>query len=90
MSLPHTRAIIDAIHSGELARSETIQDPVFGVQVPIRCSGVPSDALVPKKSWGDPAKFDETAKKLARLFQANFTKFEAHASEGIRSAGPRV
>jgi ATP-dependent phosphoenolpyruvate carboxykinase len=33
MSLRHTRAIIDAIHSGELERAETYTLPLFGLQV---------------------------------------------------------
>jgi len=34
MSLKHTRAIIDAIHSGELAKAPTKPFPVFGFNVP--------------------------------------------------------
>jgi hypothetical protein len=33
MSLRKTRAIIDAIHSGELSRVETAALPLFGLQV---------------------------------------------------------
>jgi phosphoenolpyruvate carboxykinase (ATP) len=36
ISLRHTRAIIDAIHSGELGRAETVTLPMFGLQV---CGG---------------------------------------------------
>jgi len=88
MSLPQTRAIIDAIHSGELAKVETVADPVFGLHVPTSCSGVPSDVLIPKKTWKDKAGFDATAKKLARLFQDNFKQYADQASAEIRAAGP--
>jgi phosphoenolpyruvate carboxykinase (ATP) len=90
MSLPHTRAIIDAIHSGELDRAEAIEDPLFGLQVPTRCTGVPDEVLVPRKTWKDTTKFDEAARKLANLFQANFKQYEAQASDAIKGAGPRL
>ena len=90
MSLKHTRAIIDAINSGELAKAETVADPIFGVHVPKAVEGVPSDVLDPKKTWKDQAKFDQTAKKLASLFKKNFEKYEDQASEAIRGAGPRL
>jgi len=90
MSLPHTRAIVDAIHSGDLVGVETVEDPVFGVHVPRSCPGVPSDVLIPKGTWSDPAEFDETARKLAYLFQENFRKYQDEASEEVRAAGPRI
>ncbi len=90
MSLPHTRAIIDAIHSGELDKAPTIEDAMFGFQVPTHVKGVPNEVLVPKNTWKEPSKFDETAKKLASLFKKNFEKYEDHASEAIRGAGPRL
>ena len=47
MKLKLTRAIINAIHSGELARAETVRDPVFGFAVPTACPGVPAEILDP-------------------------------------------
>ena len=41
MKLKLTRAIINAIHSGELAAAKTAHDPVFGFAVPTACPGVP-------------------------------------------------
>jgi len=90
MSLPHTRAIIDAIHSGELKDAPTVEDPIFGVHIPTEVKGVPSEVLVPKNTWADKAKFDETAKKLASLFMKNFETYEDKASDAIRNAGPRL
>ena len=39
MSLKHTRAIVDAIHSGELAAGEFSTTPIFGLQTPVACAG---------------------------------------------------
>lgn len=90
MSLPHTRAIIDAIHAGTLHGAETVEDPIFGFAVPTSVEGVPNEALIPKNTWADKAAFDETAKKLAALFKKNFDQYEDKASDAIRSAGPRL
>jgi phosphoenolpyruvate carboxykinase (ATP) len=89
ISLPYTRAIIDAIHSGDLAAAETAEDPIFGLQVPTSCPGVPSEILIPKNTWLDQAAFEATAKKLAGLFNDNFAKYADVASKEIAAAGPR-
>jgi phosphoenolpyruvate carboxykinase (ATP) len=90
MKLSYTRAIVDAIHSGSLQGAETVQDEIFGVQVPTSCEGVPSEILIPKNTWADGAAYDETARKLAKLFADNFQAFADVASDEIRSAGPRL
>jgi phosphoenolpyruvate carboxykinase (ATP) len=88
ISLKNTRAIIDAIHSGALVRAETRRDPVFGFDVVVDVPGVPSDILIPRGTWANQVEYDETAKKLAGLFQENFKKYEAGASPEVKAAGP--
>lgn len=88
LSIRHTRAIIDAIHSGELADCPTAQDPIFGLHVPTKCSGVPDEVLIPKNTWDDKAAYDTTAAKLAVRFQENFAQYAGDASDRIRKAGP--
>ncbi len=88
MSIKHTRAIIDAIHSGELANAPLEQDPIFGLYVPTQCTGVPSEVLVPRNVWLDKEAYDETARKLADAFKANFEKFADCASPEIVTGGP--
>ncbi len=90
MKLSYTRKMVDAIHCGELAGIETVQDPVFGLAIPTRCPGVPAELLVPRGTWNDPAAYDVTARKLARLFIENFRSFEAGASDAVKSAGPQL
>jgi phosphoenolpyruvate carboxykinase (ATP) len=90
MSLKHTRAIIDAIHSGELDDVEYQRDETFGVEVPTTCPGVPAEVLIPRDTWSDPEDYDAAASHLGRLFVENFRKYEDEASEEIRAAGPRV
>jgi phosphoenolpyruvate carboxykinase (ATP) len=90
MSIRHTRAIIDAIHSGALAQGSFETHPVFGLEMPTSCPGVPSEVLNPRNTWADPAAYDATAAKLAGLFNENFKKYADKASAEILAAAPRV
>ena len=90
MSLKHTRAIIDAIHDGSLATMPTVEDPTFGFDVPTECPNVPSEILIPRNTWTDPAAYDETARKLAALFTENFETYAEGSHPDIIEAGPRL
>ncbi len=89
MSLPYTRAMVTACLNGELEKSQFVLDPVFNVMVPTTCPGVPDDVLTAKKTWANPAEYDETAKKLAGLFQKNFAKYQ-NMDQKIIDAGPKA
>ena len=89
MSIKHTRAIIDAIHAGELDDCPTTTDPLFGLEVPTQCTGVPEEALIPKNTWKDKKAYDEMAKKLAGLFRKNFEKYSEVAGKEVVQAGPK-
>jgi phosphoenolpyruvate carboxykinase (ATP) len=88
MKLSLTRRIIDAIHSGELAKAPTQKDPTFGFEVVTECPEVPSDILIPKNTWKDKAAYDAAAKKLAQLFINNFKAYEGGVSAEVRAASP--
>ncbi|MFN4895464.1 MAG: phosphoenolpyruvate carboxykinase (ATP) [Pseudomonadota bacterium] len=88
MKLSLTRAIIDAIHNGTLAKAPTQKDPVFGFEVITECPGVPSEVLIPRNTWADKAGYDAAANKLATLFINNFKTYAAGASEEVCAAGP--
>ncbi|WP_232696757.1 phosphoenolpyruvate carboxykinase (ATP) [Brevibacillus daliensis] len=89
MKLAYTRAMVTAALHGDLEKVKYETDPVFGVQVPVTCPGVPREVLQPKQTWADKAAYDEQANELASLFQANFTKKFPDAVD-ILKAGPVV
>jgi phosphoenolpyruvate carboxykinase (ATP) len=89
MKLSHTRAMLRAALQGELERVPFAADPIFGLQVPQSCPGVPDPLLSPRGAWPDPAEYDSRARRLAALFQQNFMPFAAQATEAVRQAGPR-
>jgi phosphoenolpyruvate carboxykinase (ATP) len=88
--LKYTRAILDSIHSGELAKVDYEIYETFNLSVPKTCTGVPAELLNPAKSWTGSADFKEEVTKLGRLFVENFKKYEDEATEGVIKAGPAV
>ncbi|GAB4822262.1 hypothetical protein N2152v2_009308 [Parachlorella kessleri] len=95
--LRHTRAIVDAIHSGELAAAEYTTLPIFNLQVPKSATNVPSELLYPENTWADKEAYRTTLTHLAELFKTNFVKFQdggghlsADEAHAILAAGPAL
>jgi phosphoenolpyruvate carboxykinase (ATP) len=89
MKLGHTRAMVNALLCGDLAKVKTITDPNFGLLVPQEVTGVPSEVFNPRNTWADKAAYDAQAKKLAGMFRENFKKFESLVSDAVKKAGPK-
>ncbi|KAJ2584906.1 Protein kinase C-like 1 [Coemansia sp. RSA 1836] len=91
ISLKYSRAIIDAIHSGELRDAEYSTYGVFNLQIPTAVSNVPAKVLDPSQAWeGTAEEFNGTITKLAHLFQANFKEYADKATPEIIAAGPQL
>jgi phosphoenolpyruvate carboxykinase (ATP) len=89
ISLAHTRALVDAIMHGILAHVPFETDPVFGLEFPESCPGVPRELLNPRLAWPDTASYDAQALALAQRFRENFRRFD-RADPAIRAAGPLI
>lgn len=88
--LKYTRAILDAIHSGELSKAKYEIFPIFNLHVPVECPGVPSELLNPKNAWVDGASaFEKEVKSLASKFTQNFNKYADQATHEVKEAGPQ-
>ena len=90
IKLAHTRAIIDAIYSGDLGHASTAPDPIFNLNMVTSCPQVPGEMLIPKSTWQDAAEFDKTAQALASLFNDNFGKYADGVSASVQGAGPAL
>ncbi|KAF7731857.1 Protein kinase C-like 1 [Apophysomyces ossiformis] len=89
--LKYTRAILDAIHSGQLSKAEYETYEVFNLQIPKEVEGVPASILHPRKAWqGSPEEFDQSLKKVAHMFVENFQLYKDQASTETCSAGPVI
>ena len=80
---------MDAIHSGELNNAKYNKMDVFGVEVPTKCDGVPSEILNPRDTWEDKKDFDKTARNLAQMMIDNFTEYIDEAGD-IAKGGPKL
>lgn len=90
MKLSYTRALITAALENNLVNVNFNTHPVFGLQMPESCPGVPSEILNPRNTWSDPNKYDQKANELARAFIDNFKQFEEFASVEILESVPKV
>lgn len=86
----YTRRIVDAIHSGALAKAEYETFGVFNLSIPKELEGVPKELLNPETAWGDKEAFAREVKKLAGMFKKAFMLYESDVEEKVRKAGPNV
>lgn len=89
MKLKFTRAMITAALNGTLEDTEFKHDAVFNVDVPQSCPDVPDEIMNPRDTWEDKAAYDESAKKLAKMFEDNFSKKYPNMPKHIVDAGPK-
>ncbi|WP_346353929.1 phosphoenolpyruvate carboxykinase (ATP) [Azotosporobacter soli] len=90
MNLAYTRAMVSAAIEGALADVSYELDPIFNVQVPTSCPGVPAEILKPKNTWQDGAAYEKQARQLAQLFEKNFAQFSEDMLPEIAAAGPKA
>ncbi|AGO11180.1 AaceriAFR292Wp [[Ashbya] aceris (nom. inval.)] len=89
--LKYTRAILDSIHDGTLAKAEYETLPVFGLSIPKAVEGVPSELLNPAKNWVEgESKYASAVSALASKFTENFKIYQDQATEEVIRAGPQI
>ena len=88
ININYTRTMVRAAISGKIDKAESVIEPIFGLQVPTYCPGVPSELLFPRNTWAEPDAYDLQARALADLFKKNFEQFSL-PSDDVRNAGPR-
>jgi phosphoenolpyruvate carboxykinase (ATP) len=89
IKLSYTRAMINAAVDGKLLGQPIQKHPIFGLQMPENCEGVPSEILDPRNTWDDKKAYDAKATQLSRFFKENFEKFSEKASPEIIKGGPQ-
>ena len=91
ISLKNTRALINAIFSGEIDNSETETLPIFNLKMPKTLAGLDSSILDPRSSYDDPAEWEKRARHLGGLFIENFEKFtDTDSGKDLVAAGPQL
>lgn len=90
MKLSYTRAMITAVLDDQLDGIDFSRHPVFGMEIPATCPGVPDHLLDPRNTWSDPKAYDLKARKLAQQFIDNFDKYASGVSASILAAAPVI
>ena len=90
MKLKYTRAMVTAALNGEIEDAEFRHDSIFNVDIPQSCAGVPSEVMNPRDTWADKDAYDETARRLAGMFQKNFSDNYPDMDPEIAGAGPKA
>ncbi len=88
IKIAYSRAMVKAALSDALNSVAYERDPVFGLEIPQECPGVPPEVLKPRKTWADTSGYDAKARELVELFRENFKQFEADVPPEIEAAGP--
>ncbi|MFG1174839.1 phosphoenolpyruvate carboxykinase (ATP) [Erwiniaceae bacterium CAU 1747] len=91
ISLKDTRAIINAILSGEIDKADTVTLPIFNLEMPLSLPGVDASLLDPRNTYSSAAEWEVKARDLAQRFIDNFDKFtDTSAGEALVKAGPEL
>lgn len=91
ISLKDTRAIIDAILDGSIDDAESIDLPIFGLDMPKALPGVDSSILDPRSTYASENDWVAKAEPMAKLFIENFEKFtDTEQGAALVAAGPRL
>jgi len=91
ISLKNTRAIIDAIISGEIDQMETRHIPFLNLTVPTSLPNVDNSILDPRDTYKTEEEWEVKAKDLAARYIKNFEQY-TNTDEGKRLvyAGPTL
>ncbi len=74
IDLNYTRTMVEAALNGDLDKVEYVYDPLFHLNIPKTCPGVPSEILFPANTWESASQYQIAAEKLAKEFSDYFDK----------------
>jgi len=90
IDLKITRALVNAALNGELEKVEYKYDPLFHLNIPKSCPGVPNKILTPSSTWIDLEDYNITAERLANKFSDAFDKAygDKNINENVKKQCP--
>lgn len=88
IDLDATRRIVRAATTGGLKGVETRRHPIFNLDVPKSCPGIPDQLLDPISTWPDKDAYESQARTLAQFFRKNFARFAETVGPEVEQAGP--
>lgn len=88
MPIAATRALLQGALDGSLAQGSFRIDQSFGLCIPESAPGVQSQMLDPIQTWSSRENFDRMAKRLVRMFEANFRTLAPFVDQQVLDAQP--
>lgn len=90
ISLKDTRAIIDAILTGDIDKEETMHIPYLNLTIPKKLEGV-SDILDPRTTYKNVTDWESKAKSLTSKYISNFEQYtDNEEGKKLIPAGPQL
>ncbi len=90
IKLKYTRTMISEILKGELQKVDYEMHPIFGLNMPKYCPGVPSEIMNPMNTWLQKSAYVQKSIQLAHSFHLNFEKYSKEASQFIIEGAPLI
>ena len=88
ISLPYTRAMIQAALTHQLDDVPFQLDGHFGLWIPESCPGVPAQVLNPSRTWEDEAAYRRMVQNLIQRFEDNCSQFTGSVPQAVLETGP--
>ncbi|MBN2678551.1 MAG: phosphoenolpyruvate carboxykinase (ATP) [Anaerolineaceae bacterium] len=88
MHLPHTRAMIKAALDGKLSKVDYKRNPLFNLEIPTTCPGVPDALLDAKSTWQDQSSYSKQALILINKFNETMEQYRDQVTKNVIQAGP--
>lgn len=88
--LPYTRSMVRTALTHHFEDVAFYQDDLFGLWIPEKCQGVPTDLLHPERTWTDVEAFHRQARGLVERFEQNFSQFADSVPASVVESGPRL
>jgi phosphoenolpyruvate carboxykinase (ATP) len=85
IKLSYTRSIISAALNDSLNQGEFNRHPIFDLQMPSICKGVPSNILNPRETWDIKHLYDNKADELMNSFNKHLQQYESAMSSELKS-----
>ncbi|MBR2683354.1 MAG: phosphoenolpyruvate carboxykinase (ATP) [Atopobiaceae bacterium] len=90
MDLASTRQMVTAALDGSVEDSDFVRDPIFNVDVPQYVDGVSRRVLNPRDTWADKGAYDQTARRVAKMFIDNAVEKYPDMAPEVLAAGPNI
>lgn len=75
IQLAYTRQLIRSAMENVIGEAGYEVHPIFDLQMPRECPGVPSELLNPKRVWANQEGYVEMAEKLKGMFEENYVQY---------------